>query len=41
MLSGKIIGWVRRSLDGDDPSLMYAEWSCTEDDDPADPRSWA
>jgi hypothetical protein len=20
---------------------MYAEWSCTEDDDPADPRSWA
>ena len=31
----------RRGIDGTDPSLMYAEWSCTEDDDPADPRSWA
>jgi hypothetical protein len=31
----------RRGLDDTDPSLMYAEWSCIEDDDPADPRSWA
>lgn len=42
----------RRGIQGDDPSLFYAEWSiephtrecaedCTDHDDPADPASWA
>lgn len=31
----------RRGIEGDDPSLMYAEWSAEDTDDPADPRTWA
>ena len=31
----------KRGHAGDDPSLYYAEWACSPDDDPADPASWA
>jgi phage terminase large subunit-like protein len=40
--NGEVFASVRRrGLDGSDPSLVWAEWSCTDDDDPADPKSWA
>ena len=36
------LGLVRaRGVAGDDPSLAFFEWSAEEDDDPADPRTWA
>ena len=31
----------KRGHAGDDPSLYFAEWACTADDDPTDPVNWA
>ena len=41
-VNGEVFTSVRRrGLEGTDPKLMWCEWSCTEEDDPADPLSWA
>jgi phage terminase large subunit-like protein len=39
---GRVFSRIRaRGVKGGDPSLAYAEWSATEQDDPDDPEVWA
>lgn len=40
--AGRVFAGIRkRGLAGDDPSLVYIEFSCEEGADPTDPREWA